>query len=285
MPEQFENWFNLGVACQKLGRLGEAVEAYAEAARLKPDSPSVLLDLGVVHQKLGDLGAAQAAFERALELDPKLSAAMWNLAIVLEQSGERDAAEKLYGGMPEDDAEAADAGFRLGYLRLLRGNFQGSAEAFAACLKKRPDWPEAQLNAGIAWWRAGDAAAARAAFEKVLAAKPDSTDALRGLAALSLEQEDWAAAFDLHRRLIDAGERGAELFYNTGLICQKRNQAPDAVLYYEKALAEDPQFAEALLNMGHALRVIGKEQEARECWRRAIVAKPELAATYFEPSA
>jgi Tfp pilus assembly protein PilF len=56
----------------------------------------------------------------------------------------------------------------------------------------------------------------------------------------------------LHRRLIDLGEKSPELFYNSGLICQTRGQANDAVVFYQQALNEDPQFAEALLNLGHA---------------------------------
>ncbi|MGA1994917.1 MAG: tetratricopeptide repeat protein, partial [Bryobacteraceae bacterium] len=67
------------------------------------------------------------------------------------------------------------------------------------------------------------------------------------------------------------------------LICQKRGQIEQSVAYYQKALAEDPQFAEALLNLGHALMELGKEEEARSHWRKAIREKPELAQTYFDP--
>ena len=113
--------------------------------------------------------------------------------------------------------------------------------------------------------------------------RPDSSDAVRGLAALALEQENFNEAYDLHRRLIELGERSPELFYNAGLICQKRGQTQDAVEFYQQALQQDPQFAEALLNLGHALMTMGQEEEARSYWRRAIREKPELAQTYFEP--
>ena len=79
----------------------------------------------------------------------------------LEQQGEQDQAEKLYGMLPEDNPESAEALFRMGYLRLLRGDFRGGVEAFTACLKKRNSWPQAQLNVGIASWRAGDLVTAR----------------------------------------------------------------------------------------------------------------------------
>jgi TolA-binding protein len=49
-------------------------------------------------------------------------------------------------------------------------------------------------------------------------------------------------------------------------------------------LAEEPEFAEALLNLGHALMSLGQEEEARSFWRPAIREKPELAQTYFEPA-
>ena len=87
----------------------------------------------------------------------------------------------------------------------------------------------------------------------------------------------------LHRKLIELGERSPELYYNAGLICQKRGETNDAVMFYQQALSEDPQFAEALLNLGHALMALGQEEEARSYWRKAIREKPELAQMYFEP--
>ena len=113
--------------------------------------------------------------------------------------------------------------------------------------------------------------------------RPDSSDAVRGLAALALEQQDYEEAYNLHRKLLELGERGPELYYNAGLICQKRGQSSDAVGFYQQALNEDPQFAEAMLNLGHALMAMGQEEEARSYWRKAIREKPELAQMYFEP--
>ena len=56
----------------------------------------------------------------------------------------------------------------------------------------------------------------------------------------------------------------------------------DAIRLYQEALAERPNFAEALLNLGHALKSQGNLDEARNCWRQALEQKPELATGYFE---
>ncbi len=117
-----------------------------------------------------------------------------------------------------------------------------------------------------------------------LAGEPQSVDALRGLAALALEQDDFPQALDLHGRLIELGQRSPELFYNTGLLLQKAGQNENAAKLYREAIAERPAFAEALLNLGHVLKELGQEDEARSCWRKALETKPELAQGYFEPA-
>ena len=77
---------------------------------------------------------------------------------------------------------------------------------------------EAQLNLGICCWNMGDHDGASKAFETVLAANPESLDALRGLAALAVERNNFDQALDYQARLIEKGERSPELFYNTGLL-------------------------------------------------------------------
>jgi tetratricopeptide (TPR) repeat protein len=149
-------------------------------------------------------------------------------------------------------------------------------------LRKRPQWPEAQLNLGLAYWKMGDREMARESFEKVLQAVPESADALRGLAAIAVDQEDYQEALDLQARLIELGERTPELFYNTGLLLQRVGQVEDSVRLYKEALNVKPDFAEALLNLGHAHKSLGQEEEARACWHQALESKPDLAQGYFD---
>jgi tetratricopeptide (TPR) repeat protein len=273
------------VAYHKMGQHEKAVQAYRQATGLKPDCAQAHLNLGVAQQELSDLNGARISYEKALELDAAHAGVLWNLALVLEQQGERTSAEKLYAKIGHEAPEWCDARFRLGYLCLLHGEYSASAEAFQDCLSRRADWPEAWLNSGIAYARSARPADARRCFEETLMLRPDSSDAVRGLAALALEQQDFDEAYTLHQRLIELGEHSPELFYNAGLICQKRGHTEDAVGFYQQALGEAPQFAEALLNLGHALMDLGQEEEARSHWRKAIREKPELAQAYFEPSA
>ena len=79
-----------------------------------------------------------------------------------------------------------------------------------------------------------------------------------------------------------AGWRRWLSFYNTGLLLHKSGQTEDAIRLYQEALAERPNFAEALLNLGHAMKAQGQVDDARNYWRQALEHKPELATGYFE---
>jgi tetratricopeptide (TPR) repeat protein len=66
------------------------------------------------------------------------------------------------------------------------------------------------------------------------------------------------------------------------LLLQKSEEHNEAARFYREALDASPEFPEALLNLGIALKALGEEEEARSHWRRALKAKPELANGYFE---
>ncbi len=68
----------------------------------------------------------------------------------------------------------------------------------------------------------------------------------------------------------------SELSYNLGVALQVAKRLEDAANAYSHALQTKPDFAEANLNLGHILKALGKETEARACWDKALAIKPEL---------
>jgi len=64
-------------------------------------------------------------------------------------------------------------------------------------------------------------------------------------------------------------------------LLQSSGDYSSAVECYRAAVERKPAFSQALLNLGHALRASGHEDEARQVWSQAVAADPELAAQYF----
>ena len=284
VPERFENWFNLGVAHHKMGDYEKAAQAYTEAIALKPDSVAGLSESGGgaagIERPGGRAhllreGAADRSRPARRSLEPGAGAGAAGRAGPGREAlcqASRGCAGVVRRALPAGLSAAAARRLRRPAPRRLR-----PASKSGRIGPKRISTPASRMRARAT------PDAARRCFEEALMLRPDSSDAMRGLAALALDCQDYAKAYDLHRRLIELGEHGPELYYNAGLLCQKLGRTEEAVKFYQQALGEDPQRLEALLNLGHVLMASGKAEEARSCWRRAIREKPELAEAYFEP--
>lgn len=275
-PDSFENWFNLGVAHHGAGNIQKASTAYRTATEVNPGSAEALVSFGVTQYELGDFISARATYERALEIGPPEASLLWNAALVLEQLNEPGRAEKLYAQIPDTAPESCDAAFQLGLLRVQQGDYAVGAQYFESCLAKRPQWAEAWFNAGTGHMHAGQLTDARRCLREVLNVEPTSVDALRSLAELALLEENFDEAYDRYSSLVESGDQDAVVYYHIALLCQKRGLTTDAIFLYRQALNVEPDFGEALLNLGHALMSLGKEDEARTYWLRASRVKPEL---------
>ena len=241
------------------------------------------LNLGVAYEQADKLEEAQAAFERASALLPDRDDLRLQMAWIAERQQHGGEAEDLYAKLVDRNPSAETAWFRLGYLRLERDDAQGGAAAFKACLEKRADWPEAQVNLSIAYSKLGQYDDAHRVLSDLLAQHPNHADALQGLAEIALQLQKPQEALGHYTRLLEHGEPSCDILYNCGVLSQQLGESNQAISFYEAALKKEPNFAEALLNLGHALEAAGATDRARDCWIRALDLKPELACGYFAP--
>jgi len=272
-PDVFEAWFNFGVACRGAKR-AEAIAAFAKAARIRPKSFEAQSSLGAALHESGDLAGARSAYEAALKISPDHPAVLWNLVLTAEQSGNGLEAERLCALLASKSKQPDPALFRLGSLRFERGDYSGSCEAFRNCLKRRPDWPAAQLNLGLALWKSGNRDEARQKLEGVNGSF--ASEALHSLALMAAEREDYHRALGYYKKLADSGERTPELFYNTGLILQNLGRPDEAADQYRQALAVKPDLTEATQALAQVSKAPAKVEEIRKIVRKEPSPGPRL---------
>jgi tetratricopeptide (TPR) repeat protein len=149
-------------------------------------------------------------------------------------------------------------------------------------LKQRKDWLEALVNLGVASWKFGDLESAANAFRQVRSLNPKHPEALRYLAAVAIEQKNSSEAREIISKLGSLGPPSPELQYNLGLLLQSTGDYSAAAECYRITLQHKPDFGGAMINLGHALKAVGQEEEARNIWSQAVAAQPDLAAKYFQ---
>ena len=145
----------------------------------------------------------------------------------------------------------------------------------------RKDWPEALFLSGIVLHQMGQSGPAQDAVLKALEFKPDETAWIESLERIAVDRDDALVALDCHEKLAESNIETPEMAYNLGVVLQKENEPELAAKCYVRALEQKPDFDLALLNLGYALHDLGREDEARACWGKAIRLDPALACGYF----
>jgi tetratricopeptide (TPR) repeat protein len=201
-----------GRALRELGRLGEAAQAFAYAAELRPE-PALLLEAGLAHRAAGHLDQAQLAFTKARQLDPRdpelayqLGLSCLELGHLAQAEGElREALTLRPGHAPtrvalgriavaRRDWEAATAEFRqataceppaaeafleLGRLLLAQRHPAEALRALERAAILAPDASDIQLALGMCYHAVGRRQKAREALRRALALNPHDVEAQR----------------------------------------------------------------------------------------------------------
>lgn len=243
MPGEADVHFNLGIAQQKLGLLGEAAESNRRALKIKPDFVEAHHNLGEILNKLGQLYESANSYRRALKIGPDFADAHNNLGAALRELGELDAALSSCSRAILLKPDFADAHKNLGGILKDLGQIKEAVNSYHKALDINPDFAEAHNSLGAALKDLGQFDTALASCRRALELKPD-----------------FAGAHN-----------------NLGMVLKELGQYNDAVTSLRRAVELKPDYFEAHQNLGNALQALGQHEDAKNCFRRALQLKYILA--------
>ena len=184
-PEDVGLLKTLGDAYLAADRAADALRVFERLTALEPDAPENWCALGNARLAAGDPGEAEAAYFRAAEIDPADASAFFSrLADGLLRAGYPEKAqaaiERCLALSPDEPLYLMD----LGDILIRRGKPDAAADAYARAASLNP------AAAGRGWYRLGTLLTkeglhlpATEAFAKAVAAEPENTRYLLGLAA------------------------------------------------------------------------------------------------------
>lgn len=181
--DEFEFTMARGHDLHDKGKYLEAIEYYARAAKMKPDSYRAFLALGIANEDAGRLGEAAAAYKTAAGLKPEppddplgYLVALYGFANVQGAAGQHAEAVAVYlrlvdqltkAGLPLSKPHA-----RLRYNLALSldalGRLREAIEWFKESVLIDPDYAEAWYNLGVAYGLTGQYGGAVGPFKQAL---------------------------------------------------------------------------------------------------------------------
>ena len=232
----------LGDISESQNRFGDALNHYQEAVRVDPANDKVAFDLGAELLLHENFDAAEAVFQAALQRFPKASRIYLGLGTAEFMRGKT--ADSVASYLKAVDL---DPGSEPAYL------FLGEAFTFA-------DTRSAEVVAKLAYLAAKEPQifGAQYYYGAALVKEMDQEGNLKKVAVAQAALQKAAAL-----RSTDA-----RVPYQLGELCRVQKRFSEAVTYYQKSTALDPEFPEPLYKLGQAYTRLGKPEEAKKAFAR-----------------
>ena len=170
----------------------------------------------------------------------------------------------------------------LGLACLEAGRINDAIAALQRAVASNPRYADAYFRLGIALEKLGDLGAAVVAYDRATQLLPSLTEAWfrAGALAYTLGHRDEAIGCFRRAAATGANSSFARLGKARALLIEDRNQEAEQVLRHTLALDSANAMGHDLL--GSLLAELGRFDEARECFERAVAIAPLLAGSYYD---
>lgn len=233
--EVAEARYNLGVALEAQGRLGDARAEYERARQAKPELRQAAVNLGVVLEKQGDVRAAAAVYQRAVQDFPEDAVSRERLAELYRAAGQHDEAWRLAREALVRDPRSAVAHKVLVQVALQRNELDLAKLVALRAQKLDANDPELFFLSGQIAARQGDEAAAAAAFRKALATREGFLPAHRALLEAAVKKQAWGGVAEHAAAVLQGDPANASVELTRGIALRHLGKADEALQAYERA--------------------------------------------------
>ena len=242
-PEARRAHYNLSAALAEAGQYEESLAVGLVAEKQSPEFPDVHANLGRTLAMLDRFEEAESHLLRALELDPRHERARYNLAEALRVQGSHDEALEWYLALLETNPDHVEAHVGRGNALFDLGRFEEAVDAMDRAVSIRPSLKQdgsVHRFMGRALQKAARFDEAIEHFRRALSIDPNHAAAIRPLAAMLFQRQQYEEARDLYRSLTKISPGDAQAAANLAVTEYYLGRTDEAIRGFERSLALDP---------------------------------------------
>ena len=276
IPELIE----LGNTFHREKNLEQAESVFRKVLEHQVDHPAALHFLGVIAHQSGQLEAAAKLISKAVKVAPEYAQAFNNLGNVYEAMGDPEAAIGAYRSALEQNEDYVDALFNLGIVLRQANELHEAEEVFLRCVELDPRRADAQYEIGQTYQKLGKRTEAQIAYRVALSLDPDHTDARLNIGNILTtlgRVEEAIEEFDI---ALEKAPEHIKLINSKGVAQRKIGLFKESLETSRKAEELDPDNIETLNTLGAAYQTLGENQQAADCYWRALRIMPEAECAH-----
>jgi tetratricopeptide (TPR) repeat protein len=269
----------LASAQRRQGRPSEARKGLEALARAFPRAAHTQFELGAALAALKETRLAVEALQRAVAANSDLAEAWRLLGDLLFSEGDVVGAERAYAG--HQQANLSDPRLKAICNDLFTGRSEEAERALRAFLVSSPNHAEGLRLLGELCARQGRYGDAEVLLEHALARDPTADGVRFSYAAALFRQQKVVQALPLVEDLLTRAPDDPA-YRNLHAACLGLVGDNDQVVkIYETLSSEYSKQPGIWLNFGHALRTVGRREEAVAAYRACLALSPDNGEAYW----
>jgi tetratricopeptide (TPR) repeat protein len=278
-PSNIEGFFQLGNVYEGEREFGKAVEMYKSYLSLKPETMwAGYLRLGVCSFEQGQYDEAISAFKEALKEKPEDVKINYNLAESYQRTGQIDEAAKVYAALAQIDPE----GEKNYYGKMVRmydsaGMFDKAIEAAQKLVDIDPNSEMNLYNLGIMFQKSKRYNESIEIFNKVLAIKPDYDLAYANIGLNYFNLKKYKNAVEAFEKYVEINPDNPDIWHNIGIGYMQLKKFNSALKPLQKSVELRPDYGTALYNLGITYLNLKDNYSARQVYIQLMNVDSSLA--------
>ncbi len=273
LPDDFEILRDKAIALRVLGRTEEELDCYRKLSEYVKNEWGIWLRIGDLELELGDFKNADLSYKAALELKDDLVPAFIRRAIALAMSEQYSDALKSAETATKLEPENAEAWLILGDVNLRAGKHRSAMKSLMKASEIDPTNASVENTMGMVAYKDGKLNDAVKHLRRALIRRRQYPAAMRNLAFILMEQEEWSEASRIFTDLTGLVKDDPDLFDAKATAFARLDDYCGAEEAWEKARklyksrGEDRE-AERVTALGRAARInCGKLKKAAKAQR------------------
>ena len=252
-PTDAQFYVVLGDALQSAGKPREAVTAYEQALRLKPNSLNALRSLADALAASGQRSRAEETLKRAVQIAPSDPEAWYKYGLLDSDPAKIEKAIALDPSLPEKSR-------KLGEIFLRSGDINRADGALKDALRIDPWDEDAWDLEGRLHTEKGETAEAMFDFDKAIRLRPGSAVYLYDSALALARANRFDEAEERTRAALRTDEKAGEAHELLGRLLERKREWKDSAREYRRALELRPDLERVRARLASVLQQSGAAQ-------------------------
>ena len=275
--------FQEGLLFEQEKRYTEALQKYQDVLRIDPSYSKAYYRMGYVYHITGDRSNASLRYQQAIETDPNLFQAYNNLGILYLEDNNLSSAHHHFSQAITLQPNSAEAYNNFANTLKKMGNYDEAIHSYQKALQLRSDLYDATWNLALIYFHQQQYQQSRDILLPLLSQNEVSFSAeiYNLLGKISNQEEKLEEANSHYEKALAIQPGFLDAMNNLGITFTKQERYPEAIQKYQQILEQDPQYDKAYNNLGIVYAKQNQWAQAISNYQKAIQLNPNYADAYY----